>query len=147
MTYSLNILHSPSSVPQSKLLHEVFKFCLGKGFGENIGNIFVRRDILHVDIAVLDSLANVVITDIDVFGSCMELIVLREHDCTLVVAIKGCRFFKGQVKLAENCAEPNEFLHSMSLRHVFGLSTRESDNWLLLQAPSHSTITHMENVP
>ena len=93
MTYSLNILHSPSSVTQSEHCCESLEFCLSERFGENICNIIVCGNVLHVDIAVLNGLANEM-TNIDMFGPHMEFVVLHERDSTLVVAVKGCWIFK-----------------------------------------------------
>jgi hypothetical protein len=72
-----NILHSPSSIPKSEHLHEPFEFRFREGFGKNVGNIFVGRDVLHVDTAILDGFMNEMIPNIDVLCACVKFVVLR----------------------------------------------------------------------
>src|ERR1700684_4104939 len=99
-----NTLHSPSSIPKSQLLDEPFEFRLREGFGKNVGNIVVGRDVLHVDTAVHDGFTNEMIPNIDVLRARVKFVVFRERNSTLIVAIESGRFLEGRVKLAENRA-------------------------------------------
>src|ERR1700736_6642904 len=96
-------LHSPSSIAQSEHLSESFELRLSKWLRKNICDIVVCWNVLHVNGAVLDSLANEMIMYVNVFRARMEFIVLRERDSTLIVAIESGQFLKWRVKLAENC--------------------------------------------
>src|SRR5258705_143466 len=104
----LYILHSPSSIAQSEHLCESFELRLSKWLCKNISDIVIHRNVLHVNGAVLNGLANKMIFYVDVFRAHVEFIVLHERDSTLIVAIESGRFLKWRVKLAENCVEPNE---------------------------------------
>ena len=82
-------LHSPSSIAQSEHLSESFELCLNKWFYKDISDIVIHRNVLHVNGAVLDGLANKMIMYVDVFRAHMEFIVLRERDSTLIVTIES----------------------------------------------------------
>jgi hypothetical protein len=87
-------LHSPSSIAQSEHLSESFELPLSKWLRKDISDIVVCRNVLHVNGAILNGLANKMITYVDVFRARVEFIVLHKRDSTLIVAIKSGRFLE-----------------------------------------------------
>ena len=60
---------------------------LEKHFCKNISNHVLSRTIDHFESTTFDSVLNEMLLHIDVFGSCMIIVILDEFDGCLVVAI------------------------------------------------------------
>src|SRR5260370_40776709 len=58
----------------------------GKAFGEDIGYLISRRDVLEFDVSIGNTIPNKMVMDTDMFHTCMESRVNRECKGTLVIA-------------------------------------------------------------
>ena len=72
-------------------------------FGEDVGGHFVSRAINELDVALLD-VADKVVSDVDMLGACMVIVVLSKCDCRLVVAIERGRLFQWAKTFADKPA-------------------------------------------
>jgi hypothetical protein len=77
----LLIQHSPSSAAESKLGSEMLDFRGRKGLRQSISNHVGGRAIDEPKLALFNNPTDKVKTDIDMFGSRVILVVLRERNC------------------------------------------------------------------
>ena len=63
-----------------------------KGLGEDVGRHIVRRAVHDVDSGAHDDLADEMIAYIDVFGPCVVVVVCRELERRLVIAMESGLF-------------------------------------------------------
>ena len=82
----LRFLHSPGRLTQSQTKAVAPDLPVRKRFGEDVGRHIVSRTVDHVDGPIRYDFADEVEADVDVFGACMIVVVLREFECGLVVA-------------------------------------------------------------
>ena len=81
----LDLQHSPSSLTDSQLLHEIFELNTREGFREDIRKHFFSGTINEVDDLSLDRESNKVIPNVDVFGSRVDNIGCGNSDGTLII--------------------------------------------------------------
>jgi len=61
---------------ESKHLNEATKLQLCEWFGEDIGCVIIRRYVYDFDLLVLNGFADEVISNVNMFGMCMKLVIL-----------------------------------------------------------------------
>ena len=72
-----------------------------KSLGEEVGNLFLSRDVVEDDFLGFDLLADEVHLDVDVLGPSMLDGVLPELDAALVVFVERSRFFLRMVEVGK----------------------------------------------
>lgn len=60
---------------------------LAQRFSEDVAKVAVRWNVFHRNIAVLDTLMYVVVTDVDVFNSGVVFCIPGESNCARVISI------------------------------------------------------------
>ena len=113
--------HSPSSSYQADFPSEIGELRERERFREYISNVFVHWDICQSSLAALDSFSNEVIADVDMLRSCMELVVLCECYCALIIRVKGDRVSEFGCDFTKKLSNPKDFFHCVHLSNVFGL--------------------------
>ena len=134
--------HSPSIESKSEFGSKVLDLCGWEGLSESVSNHFVGGAVDQLNLALVNDIADKMITNINVLGLGMVLVVLGECDGGLVVA-QGCGRFRDVEEIGEDIlqkrAEPQRFLRRMSHADVLTFSRRERDNLLAFAAPRDGT--------
>ena len=60
-----------------------------EGLGEDIRNHIICGTISEFEYSRVYCLPNEVVSDVDMFGACMEVIICSKCECGLVVAMEG----------------------------------------------------------
>jgi len=60
---------------------------LAQRFSEDVGKVAVRWDVFHHNIAILDTLTYVVVTDVDVLNSGVVFCIPGESNCARIISI------------------------------------------------------------
>ena len=109
---------------QSDEIAKAVKFILTEGFGKAVSNLPLSGNILQSDIPGGDLFAHIVVLDVNVFSTCMELGVLRQCHCTLVIAIDHhcLSGLVAGVELIQKTTQPYRFLGGLRLADIFGLT-------------------------
>ena len=76
---------------QPKRTLELPQLVQTKRFGEDVGSLSIRQNILKFDFTREDTLTNKVIVHLNVLSPCVEYRVLHELDAVEVVAVDRCR--------------------------------------------------------
>ena len=127
-----NVQYSPSNRAQSQSGGKVLRFDAREGLGEGVGRHLVHRAIDKFDRAGLNSVANKMITDVYVFGAGMIMSVFGKCDGRLTVGENGGGLIERREKLPNETTKPNSFLCGLRGCDVFGFSSRERNETLLL---------------
>jgi hypothetical protein len=85
---------------------EILEICLEKWFSEDICNIFMSRQILHVYCLPLHHVYNIVILYFNVFRSIMKHMFLREIYTTLVITMNSSRIHLMIEQVSQKFAKP-----------------------------------------
>ena len=85
---SFTFQHSPSSEAETKCCYVSCNFPLWKWFGQYICNHVFSRAISEVDESISDSIADKMISNINVFHPSMIIISLGKLNCWLVITIE-----------------------------------------------------------
>jgi len=79
--------YSPSKRQKSDSLQLGFMLRTAECFGKQVSGVVFGRAVGDFDILRFDTFANEVVTNVDVFGSGVELIVVSESNGGLVVGL------------------------------------------------------------
>jgi len=84
--------HSPLSHAQSHWHSKTFKTQCWQGFCEQVGDIEIHGAILEGYSLGLEYITNEMISDVDILGVWMVLIILHDWDCWLIITVEtvGC---------------------------------------------------------
>jgi hypothetical protein len=110
-----------------------------ESFGEEISCLMFRGTMVKKKGVVEDTLASVMILDVDVFGPLVMHGVLDEGKRPLGVKENGSRLRERLVKTMEKGLEADGFSGCSGGGHVFGLCGRESNGRLLFGDPGDSS--------
>lgn len=128
-----------------KLLEPV----LGQGLGQAISYLFSGRNVPQLYPAFSNFLTDKVVLNVNVLGSSVELIVLRQGNCSLVVTVDDGTAQAGvQVRadLFEETLQPDGLLGSIGLSNIFCFTRGQRDCRLALGGPANSGTTQGEDV-
>ena len=115
--------HSPSSRMKSELLGVRIGLWTGKRLRENVGGVVSGRTIDELDVSVVNCFADEVIANVDMFRTCMILIVFGESDSGLIVAEESRRKWGWTENFSQKTAEPKSFFRGVSSGDVFSFGT------------------------
>jgi len=85
---------------QSKGTGEMLCLRTRQCFGKHVSSHVLCWTIFEAERAILDDIMDKVVVDVDMFGTSMELVVLREGDGRLVVTVEGHYTIKGSENVA-----------------------------------------------
>ena len=120
---------SPGAVPlwrslQANQVSESVKFILAQGLGKAVSHLPVSGDILQCDVPGGNLFAHVVVLYVNVFGTCMELGVLSQCHCSLVVAIDDHSFggLVTGIELIQKTTQLHRFFGGLRLADILGFT-------------------------
>ena len=117
----LKIRHSPSNATQPKRADVSRDLPFGQGLGENVGGHVICGAVDEGEGVVSDDLPDEVVTDVDVFGLCMEVVFSGKLNCSLVVAEESGRGRGYGEQLENEASEPDGLLGHVCCGDVFSL--------------------------
>ena len=104
--------HSPLSCVHSHQCRERVKVWCWQSLCEHVGSIPVHGAVLKGDAMALSHISNEVVSNVDVFGALVVLIILRDHDGQLIVAAEGVGCLSGHAILCNEHPDPqSSFCH------------------------------------
>ena len=96
----------------------------GERFGERIGNLFIGGAVDKSHEALFDNVTDEVKTDVNMFCTCVVLVVFSEFDGRFVIGKEGGWGEFNVEKLVDEGTKPDGFFHGMGYSNVFGLGSR-----------------------
>ena len=105
----LDLQHSPSSLTDSQLLHEIFELNARESFRENICKHFFGGTINEVDDLSLDRESDKMIPNVDVFGSRVDDIGCGNSDGTLIITKESGGILERDGDVRDEVLEPEKF--------------------------------------
>ena len=115
----------------------MFGFNARKSFSKSISDHVVRRTIEKTNRTVLDSETNKVITNVNVFRTCMIATVASQRNSGLIVPEKGRWLRQRSEHLSDKASKPESFFRSVCRSDVFGFRCGESNELLFPRAPEN----------
>ena len=94
-----------------------------KGLDEDICNHAICGTVNELKYARVYCLSNEMITNVDMFGSCMEVVSGGKHKCRLVVTMKCGWSIDAAEQLADKSLQPDAFLCSMHGCNILGFGS------------------------
>ncbi len=117
-----SIQYSPSNRVQSQSGGKVLRFDARECLGEGVGGHLVGGTVDELDGAGFDSVANKMISNVDMFGAGVKMSVAGERNGRLTVGENGGGLVERREKFAHQATKPNSFLRGLRGCDIFGLS-------------------------
>jgi hypothetical protein len=132
-------LHSPSNFHYSHFNSVFLVFLACQSFGECVCSLFRVSATFGLDNSVLDQVSDPMPLCGYVFGSLMELQVLRHRNCSHVVPSYLYRFALWKSQLLTQAPQPASLSSSFRKCDIFCLCRRQGNHCLFFQVPSYRT--------
>ena len=103
--------------------------------------MLIGRNVPNVHSAIIDFFAHEMVGDVNVLGASMELSVLCEGDCALIVTENHSGFrvrIVGPKELIKKILQPDSFLGSLCLTDILCLISGQSYGGLALRGLANS---------
>lgn len=131
----------------AELMTQALKSLFGKSFGEDISELIVGGDKRRNEKISSEGFPDDMILNINVLCATMELRVLDETKCTLIVGKQWSGGRKRLPEAGEQSAMPNDFFGSGGSRKVFSLCGTASATGLLARSPEYWTMVDKKYEP
>src|SRR6266702_2498135 len=141
-----NIHHSPASTTQAEGGDMICCLPLGKGFSQYVCSHVIHQTIHKVKCTAYHNLSNKVISQVNMFGVGMVIVICHKSKCGLIVAIKSCWHIEIREEFEYEFAKPNGFFCCVSGGDVFGFSRGQGHQFLLPRAPRDCTAVDEKDV-
>ena len=115
-------------------------------FGENVSNVFGGADFVNTNDSFLNLFANEVVSNVDVFCSFMEHIVICNVAGTFGVGVYGDWQVELNVETFYKLDGPKCVFCSFGECHVLSLSGGQQDSSLFACCPSDACTVYLEDV-
>ena len=109
---------------QADEVAKAVKFVLAQGLGEAVSNLPLSGNILESHILSSDLFAHIVVLDLNAFGACMKLGILRQcHSALFVTIDHHCLDdLIARVELIQKTTQSHCFLCGLRLIDIFGFT-------------------------
>ena len=110
-----------------------------EGLGEDVRNHVICGTVNESKCTRIYCLPNEMITDVDMFGACMEIVIGGKCECRLVVAVECGWGVDVAKQLADEPTQPNAFFCSMRGCNVLSFGSGQCNKLLLARTPRNGT--------
>ena len=122
-----------------------FELAPGERLRQDVGILILRGNIWKHHDSPLNTISDMMVPDVDVFGPIMKYWISRELNAALVITVDHCRLQMQPEQTCEDLPHPNSLACSQTCCHVLGLCWTECHGSLLPAVPGNCCRPNAEN--